>query len=102
MDLSADFDSEQYDREMSSVFNQEYLDEKEYIKPDLCSLLPDELQDSDSDSAVVPLEQNMHCEDEGFVMDADYIEDKHTKKYRNNDVRYYHCSATFKAFLMVN
>ena len=85
MDFSADFDSEQYDKEMSSIFNQEYLNEKEYIKPDLSPLLPEDLRDSDSDSAAYQL----HCEDEGFVMDADCIDEKQLKKYSNNNVRSY-------------
>ena len=67
---------------MSSVFNQEYLNEKEFTKPDLSSLLPEDLQDSESDSE---LEQKLHCEDEGFIMDADYIADNKQKKYTNNN-----------------
>ena len=92
IDLSADFDSEKYDQEMQSIFNQEYFKEKEFIKPDTSSLLPPEFQDSDSDSeyetAGYQLKEDLHCEDEGFNMDADYIEERPRKKGKTAQVYY--------------
>ena len=81
---------------MQSIFNQEYFKEKEFIKPDTSSLLPPEFQDSDSDSeyetAGYQLKEDLHCEDEGFNMDADYIEERPRKKGKTAQVYYTECT----------
>ena len=86
IDLSADFDSEKYDQEMQSIFNQEYFGEQEFTKPDISSLLPPEFQDSDSETAGYQLREDLHCEDEGFNMDADYIDERPHKKGKTDQV----------------
>ncbi|KAI6649347.1 Protein KRI1-like [Oopsacas minuta] len=92
VDLSADFDSEQYDNEMNSIFNQDYFEEKEYEKPDLSSILPPDLQDTDSETADYQLGDNLYCEDDGFIMDADYIEERALKNSKREQVKISHSS----------
>lgn len=73
---------------MQSIFNHEYLGENEFIKPDISSFLPPEFQDSDSENetAGYQLREDLHCEDEGFNMDADFIEERPRKKGKTAQV----------------
>ena len=79
IDVSGDFNAEEYDRQMSSIFNEDYLEQREMTKPDFSSFLPPELLDSDT--------EELHCEDERFVMDADYIEENRDRSQPFINVR---------------
>lgn len=76
LDLLNDFDSEQYDRAMSAIFNSDYMDEIEKKKPDFSSIIPPEYHESDDELLYKEIinDTNLHCEDDNFIMDVDYIE----------------------------
>ncbi|XP_044744531.1 protein KRI1 homolog [Coccinella septempunctata] len=79
-DIEGDFDPEEHDKRMQALFNDEYYDNgpEEDIKPpiDLDDEDALELQPENYDDFTGPTEEEEadgpHCEDDDFIMDADY------------------------------
>lgn len=92
-DLNADFDPDEHDRRMSSMFNNEYygIDEGDQKPefPDIDEELNIENWDN-FDKSKIPnspkTEVDPHCEDDDFVMDCDFDPELEKKKKMQNEL----------------
>ncbi|XP_065905108.1 protein KRI1 homolog isoform X2 [Dysidea avara] len=81
-DFVTDFDPDQYDKRMSTVFGEKYYENDETEKP----IFPsdeelDDYQDWDNWTGNQDEDdEGPHCEDPGFNMDADYTEETTTSR----------------------
>lgn len=82
-DIDGDFDPKKYDEAMQNAFDEEFYDECEEEKPEFDNDLDDEMENWDEwEGNYEKTEsgedqqgsQELHCEDPGFNMDADYDE----------------------------
>ncbi|XP_052872837.1 protein KRI1 homolog [Anopheles cruzii] len=86
-DLESDFDPDEHDRRMREMFNDDYygVDEGDQ-KPEFPQLdeeLGIENYDKDELEAGADGERGLHCEDDDFVMDCDYEEEKQNKSAKD-------------------
>lgn len=78
IDLEGDFDPDEYDKKMQSIFNNQYYqidegEEKPKCPSDLSDLSDLETEDYDNyELKRGPHNPGAHCEDEDFNMDCDY------------------------------
>lgn len=96
-DLNADFDPDEHDRKMSQMFNNEYygIDEGDQKPefPDIDDELNienwdnfDKSKDQDVSGTNMGSEMEQHCEDDDFIMDADYNPEQEKKKKLQNEL----------------
>ncbi|XP_058062897.1 protein KRI1 homolog [Anopheles bellator] len=86
-DLESDFDPDEHDRRMREMFNDDYYgvdegDQKPEF-PELDEELGIENYDKDELKAGADGEGGPHCEDDDFVMDCDYEEEKQKKSAKD-------------------
>uniref|UniRef100_A0A8D8I1T6 Protein KRI1 homolog n=1 Tax=Culex pipiens TaxID=7175 RepID=A0A8D8I1T6_CULPI len=85
-DLESDFDPDEHDRRMQRMFDDEYYgvdegDQKPEF-PDLDEELGIENYDREKGAIADEYNDGPHCEDDDFVMDADYEESQATKDHK--------------------
>ncbi|VVC97923.1 unnamed protein product [Leptidea sinapis] len=74
-DIEGDFDPEQHDRRMKAIFDEQYYGAADHEKPDFPDLdqeLEIENWDKYNKEDEERVDDDVHCEDDNFNMDADY------------------------------
>ncbi|XP_050668236.1 protein KRI1 homolog isoform X2 [Leptidea sinapis] len=74
-DIEGDFDPEQHDRRMKAIFDEQYYGAADHEKPDFPDLdqeLEIENWDKYDKEDEERVDDDVHCEDDNFNMDADY------------------------------
>ena len=99
-DIQNDFDISKYDQVMEKVFDEEYYDENGVVEEEK-PVFSDEEEYFEGDNGIYDDDGNYigddyepHCEDPGFIMDADYVPEekssnaKKAKRRRGMNARF--------------
>ncbi|XP_028393073.1 protein KRI1 homolog [Dendronephthya gigantea] len=79
-DLEGDFDPAKYDEAMQKAFNDDYYNEEEAKKPEFNDDDYDDFEEENWDDWEGHTGGELHCDDPGFNMDADYDVNTQTTK----------------------